>query len=158
MRPCCARWPCFRASTGNWNWWATVPWNPPAAPWPRTWESPGESVFWATRRRWRRYLPAHKSSPCPPAPKPSPAACWRPCARACRWWLATSGGESRRGGLGPRRGGLPVVASDVGGLSELVDNGVNGVLIPRGEAGALSAALARLIDRKSTRLNSSHLG
>ena len=48
--------------------------------------------------------------------------------------------------------GLAVVATDVGGLSELVDNGVNGVLIPRGDVGALSAALARLISDAPRRL------
>jgi glycosyltransferase involved in cell wall biosynthesis len=41
--------------------------------------------------------------------------------------------------------GLPVVASSVGGLPEAVDNGVNGVLVPHGDAGALSAALEGLL-------------
>jgi glycosyltransferase involved in cell wall biosynthesis len=50
------------------------------------------------------------------------------------------------------RAGLPVVATSVGGLSELVDNGINGVLVPRGDARALSAALARLIADASARL------
>lgn len=41
--------------------------------------------------------------------------------------------------------GLPVVASDVGGLRELVENGVTGILVPPGDAGALGDALGRLV-------------
>jgi glycosyltransferase involved in cell wall biosynthesis len=41
--------------------------------------------------------------------------------------------------------GLPIVASDVGGLRELVEDGVSGVLVPPGDAGALAAALTRLV-------------
>jgi glycosyltransferase involved in cell wall biosynthesis len=50
------------------------------------------------------------------------------------------------------RAGLPVVATNVGGLSEVLDNGIDGVLIPRGDAAALSAALAGLIGDASRRL------
>jgi glycosyltransferase involved in cell wall biosynthesis len=42
--------------------------------------------------------------------------------------------------------GLPVVASDVGGVAELVADGETGVLVPAGEPDALARALARLLD------------
>ena len=41
--------------------------------------------------------------------------------------------------------GLPVVASAVGGISELVVHGQTGYLVPPGDAGALSQTLARLL-------------
>ncbi len=41
--------------------------------------------------------------------------------------------------------GTPVVAFDAGGLPEMVDDGVNGALVPRGDATALAAAIARLL-------------
>lgn len=41
--------------------------------------------------------------------------------------------------------GLPVVASDVGGVREAVLDGVSGILVPRGDGAALRAALAGLI-------------
>ena len=37
--------------------------------------------------------------------------------------------------------GIPVVASDAGGLREIVDHGVSGLLVPRGEAEPLAEAL-----------------
>jgi glycosyltransferase involved in cell wall biosynthesis len=40
--------------------------------------------------------------------------------------------------------GLPLVASKVGGIAEIVDDNVNGILIPPNDAGALVGALRRL--------------
>jgi glycosyltransferase involved in cell wall biosynthesis len=42
--------------------------------------------------------------------------------------------------------GLPLVASAVGGIAEVVEEGVNGMLVPPEDAGALAAALARMAD------------
>lgn len=41
--------------------------------------------------------------------------------------------------------GLPVVATDVGGTSELVTDGTTGRLVPAGDTGALAAALRELL-------------
>jgi glycosyltransferase involved in cell wall biosynthesis len=43
------------------------------------------------------------------------------------------------------RAGLPVIASDVGGIGEAVTDGANGLLVPAGNPGALAAALERLL-------------
>ncbi len=43
------------------------------------------------------------------------------------------------------RASLPVVASDVGGISELVNHGINGLLVPRSSARELTAALAEIL-------------
>lgn len=40
----------------------------------------------------------------------------------------------------------PVVASDIGGNNDLIDDGVSGVLFPKGDAAALSDQLGRLLD------------
>ena len=45
--------------------------------------------------------------------------------------------------------GRPVVASEIGGLKEVVDPGATGVLVPPADAGALSQALLDLLDRPS---------
>ena len=42
------------------------------------------------------------------------------------------------------RNGLPVVATDLGGMAESVADGVSGLLFPRGDAPALAACLRRL--------------
>ena len=44
------------------------------------------------------------------------------------------------------RAGLPVVASDVGGVSEAVVHGITGFLSPRGDARTMSGHLARLTE------------
>lgn len=47
--------------------------------------------------------------------------------------------------------GLPVVASDTGGLSDLVEEGVNGLLVPPGDSEALARALRSLIADRDLR-------
>jgi hypothetical protein len=42
--------------------------------------------------------------------------------------------------------GRPLVASDVQGLAEIVDDGRTGLLVPPGDSAALAAAIARLLD------------
>ena len=47
--------------------------------------------------------------------------------------------------------GLPIVATDVGGCSEIVEHGVNGFLAPPGDASALARHLEQLIDNAPLR-------
>jgi glycosyltransferase involved in cell wall biosynthesis len=47
--------------------------------------------------------------------------------------------------------GLPVVASAVGGVPELVRDGVDGLLVPAGDPAAMAAAIARLVERPGER-------
>lgn len=49
------------------------------------------------------------------------------------------------------RAGLPVVASNVGGISEAITQNINGLLVPRQDPAALAAALEKLLDCPSER-------
>ncbi|MEX1254763.1 MAG: glycosyltransferase family 4 protein [Dehalococcoidia bacterium] len=48
--------------------------------------------------------------------------------------------------------GLPVVTCPVGGIPEVVDDGISGVLVPPGDVGSLDAVLTRLIEDRPMRL------
>ena len=48
--------------------------------------------------------------------------------------------------------GLPVVASDIAGIAEVVTDGVDGVLVPPGDSGPLAGALRDLLEQEPTRL------
>jgi glycosyltransferase involved in cell wall biosynthesis len=48
--------------------------------------------------------------------------------------------------------GLPVVASDVAAIPELIHDGKNGLLVPPGDVDRLASAIRSLIDRKDIRL------
>jgi glycosyltransferase involved in cell wall biosynthesis len=48
--------------------------------------------------------------------------------------------------------GLPVVTCPVGGIPEVVDDGVSGLLVPAGDPRALDGALTRLIEDRALRL------
>ena len=66
-------------------------------------------------------------------------------ARAQIFALSSRSEAFPRSVLEAMRAGLPVVASDAGGVSEAVEDGTTGALVPRGDASSLSEALRRLI-------------
>lgn len=47
--------------------------------------------------------------------------------------------------------GLPVIATPVGGVPQVVEHGVNGLLVTPGDSGGLAAALARLLSEPALR-------
>lgn len=47
--------------------------------------------------------------------------------------------------------GLPVITSDVGGLPEVVQDGVTGLIVPREDPPAIAEAIGKLLDNKSLR-------
>jgi glycosyltransferase involved in cell wall biosynthesis len=72
-------------------------------------------------------------------------------ARAQVFALASRSEGLPRSILEAMRAGLPVVATDVGGVSEAVADGVSGSLVPRDDPEALSQALASLLAEPSRR-------
>jgi glycosyltransferase involved in cell wall biosynthesis len=48
--------------------------------------------------------------------------------------------------------GVPVLASRIGGLLDIVDEGVSGLLVPPGDALALRDGIERLLDNPNLRL------
>jgi len=70
------------------------------------------------------------------------AILWRAVDLYCQPAQAPSAGTTLLQALAH---GLPAIASDVPGLAELVDHGVTGHLVPRGEPGALAEAIVALL-------------
>ncbi len=88
-----------------------------------------------SRVRWAGYQPD-------PAPT---------LARAQIFALSSLSEGFPRSILEGMRAGLPVVASDVGGVGEAIASGVNGYIVPRQDSRALSEALGKLVKSDSER-------
>jgi glycosyltransferase involved in cell wall biosynthesis len=48
--------------------------------------------------------------------------------------------------------GLPVVATRVGGLADLIDDGEHGILVPPGDAAAIERAIGRMLEDPEARV------
>lgn len=71
---------------------------------------------------------------------------------ACQLFVLTSNSEGfPRSILEAMRAGLPVVASDVGGVSEAVLNGTTGLVVPRSNRAVLRDAVATMIGSSTLR-------
>jgi glycosyltransferase involved in cell wall biosynthesis len=79
-------------------------------------------------------------------------------ARAHIFVLVSRSEGFPRSVLEAMRAGLPVVASDVGGIKEAIDNGENGLLVPPGDTRALASALEWFIAGPESRCRSGALG
>jgi glycosyltransferase involved in cell wall biosynthesis len=51
-----------------------------------------------------------------------------------------------------------VVSTDIGGLTELVSNGINGLVVPPKDAESMSYAMLKLLDDKILKHNLEHAG
>lgn len=75
------------------------------------------------------------------------------CLAAAQLFVLTSNWEGLpRSIIEAQRAGLPVVATRVGGVPELVVHGETGLLVPHGDIAALRAALASLLQAAPLRL------
>ena len=67
-------------------------------------------------------------------------------ARLDQFWLTSDWEGTPNVVLEAMAAGVPVVATRVGGTSEVIEDGRNGILVERGDAEGLSAAALRLIE------------
>jgi glycosyltransferase involved in cell wall biosynthesis len=76
------------------------------------------------------------------------AAFYRACDVIC---VPSRSEAAGRAAIEPMAIGTPVIGADVGGLSETLDYGRAGVLVPYGDAVKLNAAITRLLDSPGER-------
>lgn len=74
---------------------------------------------------------------------------WEELSRATIFATATRVEPLGIAALEAMAAGLPVVAPRVGGLGELVEDGVTGILVPPGDLGAIADALDRLLNNRA---------
>lgn len=79
-------------------------------------------------------------------------------ARSSIFLLSSRSEGFPRSILEAMRAGLPVIASDVGGVREAVQDGTTGYVVPVASPGAIAAALRRLMNSASERERLGHAG